>query len=425
MRLLFALMVTFTFVCMGCAAERPPIDKIQAGAVEKNFFVGDLKDDTDNPEFYMRTTIVDVASGTGSDSLFTASDAQTLVRIRWEITETELLARLSYEQIQDTDYKGAKRTTNGQVVAAYTIQKHFDIRRDYNPQTGKEYNVIVENDTDRPWFERQWMRVDWSKNLITDAYTLDTLSQAGIYDGVKFDPIAYYIDDPTSADAPVFDTANGYFDVTNKAYASPQVINDPDWGAIPACELVGEYPMTNCNPSEITLRQSFMKVVDHDYEPLDYDGNRMDLFGYFSDDRYGYDRKYGIVDDKWHRFAARWNIYDKSHAAPMVQCNTPDTTPIGLSPHRDDDNDGTEDECAAVGRGSKCDEFRGECTIPLRDRTIKTTPWYVNSGFPEELFDGTSSTLNGWSDVIRVAVVASRLAECRRTNDSDCETTMG
>src|SRR5205085_2182288 len=174
----------------------------------------------------------------------------------------------------------------------------------YNPQTGEEYNVIVENDTDRPWYERAYMRVDWSKNLITDAYQLDTLSEIGISDGIKFDPISYYVNDPNSPDAPIFDVSAGYFDVTNKAYASPQIIHDPDWGDIPACDFVGEFPMTSCNPSELTLRQSFMKVIDHDYEVLDYDGTRMDMFGFFSDDRYGYDRHYGVVDDKWHRFAA-------------------------------------------------------------------------------------------------------------------------
>ncbi|HSQ66449.1 MAG TPA: hypothetical protein VLM85_24670 [Polyangiaceae bacterium] len=421
----FVVMVAGLVAGQGCAEERPAINRVQVGAMDKRFFVNTIDDPSDDPEFYMRTTVVDVAAGAGSESLFTSSDAQTLVRIRWDITETELLARLTYELVQDTDYKGTRRVPDGQVVAAYAILKQFDIRRDYNPQTGEELNVIVENDTDRPWYQREYVRVDWSKNLVTDAYQLDTLSQIGINDGVKFDPIAYYVSDPNSPDAPVFDTDHGYFDVTNKAYASPLLIHDPDWGDIPACEYVGAFPMTNCNPSELTLRQSFLKVVDHDYEALDYDGTRMDMFGFFSDDRYGYDRHYGVVDDKWHRFAARWNIWAQSHATPMVTCANAQTTPVGASPHRDDDHDGTEDECASVGRGSKCDEFRGECTIPLRDRTVKTVPWYVNAGYPDELFDGSSAALDGWSEAIRVAVVAGRLAECRRTKDADCETTMG
>jgi hypothetical protein len=227
----------------------------------------------------------------------------TLVRIRWEVTESQLLARLTYEEIENTDHAGRKRTPNGQIVAAYAITKHFDVKRDYNPQTGEELNVLVENDTDRPWFQRESMRVDWSKNLITDAYTLDTLSQIGIYDGIKFEPVAYYVSDPQSPDAPVLDRARGYLDVTNKAWASPQTIHDPDYGDFPACWLIGAYPRTSCNPSELTLRQSFLKVEDHDYEALDFDGTRMDMFGFFSSDRYGYDRRYGLIDDKLDRFA--------------------------------------------------------------------------------------------------------------------------
>ena len=74
----------------------------------------------------------------------------------------------------------ARTTTDGQIVASFAITKHFDIRRDYNPTTGEENNVIVENDTDRPWYQREYFRVDWSKNLVTDAYDLDALSQIGI-----------------------------------------------------------------------------------------------------------------------------------------------------------------------------------------------------------------------------------------------------
>ena len=57
----------------------------------------------------------------------------------------------------------------GAVVAAFAIASHFDIRRAYNPQTGEEMNVIEENTVDRPWHLRDYFRVDWSSNLVTDA----------------------------------------------------------------------------------------------------------------------------------------------------------------------------------------------------------------------------------------------------------------
>jgi hypothetical protein len=407
----------------GCAVERAPINRVQADALAKSFFVGDLADATDNPEFYMRTTVVDAAVGAGADGLFTSSDAQPTTRIRWEITEKVLLARLTYELVEDTDHKGARRVPDGQVVAAFTIEKHFDIRREYNPVTGEENNVVVENETDLTWDKRSFFRVDWSRNLVTDAYSLDTLSQLGLY-GVRWDALAYTVSDPSSPDAPVFDVERGYFDITTKAFATPEILED-EWGPFPACWLVGRFPTESCDPSEITLRAAFLKVEDHDYEPLDFDGTRMDLFGWFTNDRFGYDRRHGVVDDRWHRFASRWNLFEKSHASPVVVCNTPETTPTLADPHRDEDGDGTEDECKSVGRGSRCDDIRGECTIPMRDRKVKTIVWHVNEEFPEELFEGTKKALDGWSEGIRVALVAARLAECRRTKGTGCEAEMG
>lgn len=421
-----------------CAGERDPIDQVNLGALPKSFFVGErLNDASDDPEFYFRTTVVDVAAGAGSESLFTSSDAQPTVRVRWEITESKLVARLAYELVEGTDGKGTsggprgdeprgegappRPSTDGQIVAAFTITKHFDVRRDYLPGTGEETNVILENDRDRPWNERAFMRVDWSTNLVTDAYDLDAVSQLGFWGGVTWDPIAFHVQDPNSPEAPVLDLQGGYFDVTAKAYASPQMVHDEELGDLPACLLLGAFPRISCNPSEVTLRLAFRRVAPSDYEPLDYDGRRMEMFGYFTNDRFGYDRRYGIVDDKWHRFASRWDVWQASHASPRVACATAETTPVGADPHRDLDANGTEDECESVGRGSRCDTFQRACTIPLRDRKVRTIPWHVNREFPEDLFDGTREVLERWSDGVRVALLAGRLAECRRTKEADCE----
>lgn len=428
----------------GCAEERDPINQVQLGVLPKRFFVGEkLEDASDDPEFYYRTTVVDVSAGAGSESLFTSTDSQPTTRVRWEITETKLIARLSYELIDGTDQKGsngapkgdeprstptkkapARTTTDGQIVASFAISKHFDIRRGYNVQTGEEQNVIEENDRDRPWNQREYIRVDWSQNLVTDAYDLDAASQMGLYGSVKWDPIAYHISDTNSPDAPVYDIQNGYLDVTQKAFAAPQVIHDEEFGDFPACWLVGEFPRTSCNPSEVKMRLAFRKVVDSDYEPMDMDGRKMEIFGYFTNDRFGYDRKYGVVDEKWHRFASRWNVWEKSHAEKS-ECATADLTPAGADPHRDDDKDGTEDECASVGRGSRCDEFTRKCTIPLRDRKVKTIAWTVNREYPAELWEAGKKVIDTWSNGVRVGIAAGRLAECRRTKDGDCEGQVG
>lgn len=421
-RVLLVTLVASLTLALGCAEERPPINRVQANALAKAFFVGpDIESPDDDPEFYMRVSVVEAQAGAGNDGLFTSSDAQPTTRIRFEITEELLIARLTYELIDGTDGTGVRRSPDGQIVAAYTIQSHFDIRRDYNPSTGEELNVIVENATDRSWYERKYFRVDWSRNLVTSAYELDTLSQLGIYYGVEWEPIAYYVSEPDHPHAPVFDVERGYFDVTNKAWATPATFEDEYWGTTPVCWLVGAYPRISCNPSEITLRQAFIRVTDTDFEPMHWDGTRMEMFGVFTVDRHGYDRRHGVVDDKWRRFAARWNIWERSHVDPPVPCNTEETTPIGADPHRDDDANGTEDECEAVGRGSRCDDVVGECTIPYRDRQVKTIPWHVNRDHPEDLFATTAEAMQSWNDAVRVAVVAARVAECRRTGEADCE----
>ena len=99
-----------------------------------------------------------------------------------------LNARLSYERIGGTDGTGnkvdglsPKQTEDGQVVASFKIESHFDIKRAYNPSTGEEQNLIQENTTDRPWYQREYFRVDWSQNLMTDSYDFDTLSMMGLF----------------------------------------------------------------------------------------------------------------------------------------------------------------------------------------------------------------------------------------------------
>src|SRR5690348_14842294 len=107
--LVFAACAFTSSIQVGCASERAPISRVQANALAKSFFVGKIDDPSDDPEFFMRTTVVDAQAGAGADGLFTSSDAQPTSRIRFEITEKLLLARLTYELVEDTDGKGASR----------------------------------------------------------------------------------------------------------------------------------------------------------------------------------------------------------------------------------------------------------------------------------------------------------------------------
>ncbi len=466
------------YASSGCAEERDPINRVQPNALPKSFFVGaNLQDTSDDPEFYMRNTVVDVPYGAGQDGLFTASYAQPVNRVKWEVNESFLVARQTYERFQNSDGSGSRVTNNGQVVAMFKITSQFDIKRDYNSQTGEENNIINENTSDRPWQERQYIRVDWSQNMVTDGYEVDSLSQIGLYGGIKFDPLSYYVSDPQDPNAPVFEKETGYFDITSKAFATPQILDTP-WGAFPACFFFGQHPVTNCDPTELTLRLSFRKVTDNDFEPSEWDGNKMDAFGWFYQDRYGYERNYGVTDQQWHHLAAKYNIWNRSHissgdpsnAKPaeenelFAQCGVdvwrdgvgkpmtfkvngagefvtdgktglPIKDPagktfskasdaaIGSDANADADGNKTADQCefkdasgGLLHQGSRCDTLSHRCTLPLHERTIKSIPWYYAPGSAPDLFASTARALNQWNVSVKRAALIGQVVEGTRVS---------
>jgi hypothetical protein len=430
----------------GCAEERPPIDRVQTFALQKSFFVGeDFLDPADNPEFWSQATLVDVGYGASQSGLFTSTYAQPMSRIRWQITEDLLIARLAYERIAGSDGKGVgDKTMDGIIVAAFPIEKHFDIVYAYNSTTGEKLNILEENNYDREWYEREYFRVDFSRNLSTDNYDFDTLSLLGIFGSINYEPLAYYVDDPNDKDAPFFDYDSNYFDVTVKAFARPGTVDlrHLGWGidSFPACFLDADFlsgsaPAGMCSPVELTIRHAFRRVVDNDYEPVDWDGYRFQAYGGFYVERYGYARNYGMSDEQWKRFLTRYQIWERSHyyddpvaMTGAIACNTEATTLFGQDPHRDEDGDGTEDECKAVTEkagfgGSRCDEFSHKCTLPYRARTPKPIAWYYTEGSDPLYFDASAQAAHEWDVALRSAIIVAQYAECVKTGDSGCKDT--
>ena len=435
---------------IGCAQERDPISRVQPRALKKSWFVGDLKDPNDDPEFFARAMVIDAGYGVAQDLLFT-STINKVARIKWSIEEDLLVGRSSMERIVGSDAKGSNggKDNDGVVAYAYRIQSHFDVRRAYNAQTGEESNVVEENSVDRAWYDRGYMRVDWSKNLNTKSYDFDTVSWLTGAIGISYESLGWTDQDanryPDSQ--PQFNDieTQGYFDVTNRVFATPGLVNLPAaWGggSYPSCFLPpliagGTEPVGMCNPAEIVVRQSFLRVdpTQHDYEPTSYDGHKFEVGGPFTTDKNGYARNYGITDDRAQWLINRYNIWERSHyfADPAaltgaIACNTPATTAFGENPHRDGNNDGTEDECAAVTAatevgGSHCDEISKKCTLPYRSRTAKPLPWYDSNDSDPRYAEPTARATNEWDTALRMAVNAARYSECAATAGADCATT--
>src|SRR5205823_692198 len=121
-----------------------------------------------------------------------------LKRVRWDVQQNYLIARRSYELVSGSDGKGASPNLNdGVIVAMYPIKKHFDIRYSYDTTTGEDRNILVENDTDRLWYERDYIRVDWSQNLVDDP-DFEELWISKMFGDAKLAPAQYYVTNPNN-----------------------------------------------------------------------------------------------------------------------------------------------------------------------------------------------------------------------------------
>src|SRR6185503_1009702 len=97
------------------------------------------------------------------------------------------------------------------------------------------------------------------------------------------------------------------------------------------------------------------------------------------------------------------------------------------------DLDGTADGCAPAltgyqgSAGSQCETFAQHCTIPYRDREVRTIGYWVNPEMPDELQDpvdgggqpvargAAEDVIHAWNQLLGGAVARAREVECRRT----------
>jgi len=424
-----------------CAEERAPINTTQPGILDKEFFVGtDLNDPSDDPEFLWRNYVVDASA---SQSLVGVGSYSGVDRIRWEITEDMLIARKAYQIAEGEDKKAQpQKVANGTVVAAFAITSPFDVKRSYNPTTGEEMNVIEENTRDLPWNERKFFRVDWSKNLV-DSPLWQEMFMGKVFGNIKVTAASHDVSDPNSPDAPHYDKEGGYLDITSQYYVEPE--ESSLIPGLPTCLVVGLYTGSTtyeCDAQEATVRSSFMRVDPAaDFEPFEMTEAPLDIVGNPAGLRYGalivgltggieqgWDPGYGFTDALFHRYAHIHNVWKRSHQD--FECSS----------NEDADDNGTADACenGVTGyegaTGSQCDVAASRCTIPYRDREIKTVGYWTNTEFPTELqdeIDGDGNRLkegpaeqliHSWNQLLSIALANAREVECRRTGGAreDC-----
>lgn len=345
----------------GCASERDPINRVQPNAIPKSYFVradanGAYLADSDS--WFMRFTITDVPASHRAAFIGAASE---MSRVKWRIEETRLVA---YRE--DPDILGAGEDKGG-ILAEYPIVSHFDIRREYNPGTGEELNIVGENPVDRPWYQREYMRVDWSQGQ--GAWVQDK-------------------DDPNH---PEFTPS--YIDFTR------QLTFQPD---IQTCYYL--YRDFGCTNGDVTIRTSFMKVPQRDYIPRDYpdrlpilddsgdpirtkDGTpvslpMMDQFGYFRTERAVYDPRFGTLEKRYIYRANQWNLWEQWF-------------------ERDEKGNVLKDE-----KGNPL-------LLPYRERKVRPIVYFLNPEFPAELRPTAQRVADNFNDAFSETVASLRLLEAK------------
>ncbi len=245
------LLAALAIAVVGSACgEAIDINRVAPGAVNKSVF-------TD--EWYARAVVVDKQFG--SDMTFVGAEG-SMERIKWEITENYLVGFRSYEKVPGSDPSNPGEQS---VIVMFPIMKHFDIRRQYNTVNGVESNVVEENDFDRPWWQRDYIRVGWNTQH-ADAWDIGEqlfidAGQNGVdrtSNQVPTDPWKVRIGDKLLGATPV--EAGDYLET---------VID----GTLAADPWICYYldGLSSCNGAQVKVKYSFKKVPkNNDYVAFDY-----------------------------------------------------------------------------------------------------------------------------------------------------------
>lgn len=372
-RLASGVLAALVLSGVGCAGDAEDINRVQPGFVKKSELLG--------KSFYYRRTVVDAPEGLGPYAAIGSGDLFTLERIRFEIQEDFLIAYRDFEYTPnangavDEEYVGAP-------IVVFPINRHFDIVRQYNTATGEESNVIDENDVDREWFAREFMRVDWGQTEMVDNPMFWQWQRVAVdlfdVDGSPGGDYYVYEDEATNPYRARIEPAKGYLDFVN----SHTMMAD-----VGTC--LTYYDFADCGNGEVRVRHAFMEVDEREeatYDPLFYPdsvaltdgaGNELsdpetgevvrerifDRFGYYRLERLTYDDERGLTESGRLYRILRFDIWKDSL-----------------------DADGN--------------------TIPFVDREVDPIVYYLNWDFPADLVDAAAEVGSQWNETFREAVAA-------------------
>ncbi|MBL8785891.1 MAG: zinc-dependent metalloprotease [Deltaproteobacteria bacterium] len=307
----------------GCA-EPEEINRVQPDLIKKSDLAG---------EWYSLGTVV--RAPFASHFVFPGLQG-TLERGIWEVQRADLVFYRTYEAVEGSDAQGIrsdidtplldadgkpvtydKTLPDGTVVKAtryvyraapikkFAIAGHYDVRRQYNPLTGEESNVIVEDAGEKFWYQRDYMRVDFGSNGATNFADMafgDALpANLSVYEGEEApDDLKLRVD------------AGKYMDFVVRGLVLAPTEYFEGYGYVPTCLFTPWYTGAyyECDEEEIHIRTSFMRVQDNNtYKPLDWNDHMLNKFGYYRSARSDYDQNYGETFTGADRFIRRFRIW--------------------------------------------------------------------------------------------------------------------
>ncbi len=422
------------FGLAGCNTGADDVIQVQTNLVDKSIFEG---------EWWMNQTVLDsdaaATAYTGTfrgDSFFTDLGIDkgwfgAVARIRWVIDEDFLFAYRAYELIDGGNDDGRDADFRGQPLAAFAIENHIDIRRSYNGLTGEVTNVTVENTMDRRWYERDFMRVDWSMNHVQSfSLLMDTMDLYGgsrresqhfliQEDGAHSDFPAHYApqfvrvgEDPNYRlgdewPGSMSDSVH-YMSFTTQTMVSPGV----------NCLFLGGGP---CQTYSFPTRNAFLRVPpNHTYAVGTQTYDEYDRFGVFRSLQRTYVRG-GQATDTLRRHCTEDEDCGLGAFCDLGRniCNGGLTEDYGETDflafyrprHNFFQSSLTDTECRADWEcngqyedtpgtpGSECDRAARRCTIPLQDREIRPVRYHLTDNYPPYLVKSAYQVIGDWNEV--------------------------
>ena len=386
---------------LACSQQVEDVNRIQPYYIKKSHLEG---------QWYYRQMLTE-SPPTGAAGLLFEGLHGEVEKIRFEFRERQLIAYRVHPNVEgledDRIIEGS--TYQGEPVAVFAIQSHFDIMRDFDTTTGEQSNVLRENTSLKPWFDREYVRVNWSSNIIESQVDVggifNLLGQSTYYarDHEPYNPDRLIIEDD-------YISFTSHYSISDGGYACLTQFGSPS-GA-------GGYG--NCGSVEVGVRSSLMRIDPEEtrqFETLSYndserildeDGNpirvvtatvgagadtvdlqctdevleklgprygsedcrfltwdQMGRFGFFRSERVAYDRRVGGNHDLGRQHYANYHQFWKET--------------------RRSDN----------------------TTIPLSEREVRPIVYYINANFPEDLKETAAKMGANWDDVFMQAAMAA------------------